>query len=322
MGDSIRLLAAVAAGILVAAMPHVLAAQEWPSKPVRIITPFPPGGVTDGIARNIQEPLSRALGQPVVVENKSGAAGAIGTEAIVRSPPDGYTFGVVISSHAANAALRNDLPFDPERDITPITRFGVNKLLLLVHPSLGVRDFAGLLDLGKKKQIHYASAGIGSAQHFAGATLKIMTGMDLVHVPYRGGGPAVADLLAGRVGMLFASLGLKQHADSGALIGLAVSHEERSRLAPTLPTVAESGVPGFGVFEWYALIGPANIPAPILDRLNRELRRIGDDPALEERWSQQGMEMVTSTPEETRTWLAGEVARYKELVPRISIEKE
>jgi len=324
----IAALAAGIASVMLAASALIAggtaAAQEWPAKPIRFIVPFPPGGVTDTISRLLQEPLSQALKQPVVIENKPGAGGTTGTEIVVRAEPDGYTMGLVISTHAANAAIRKKLPFDPVKDITPITRFGVNNLPLCVHPSLPVRTVAELVDYAKKNpgKISYASSGVGSAQHFAGEILKVKTGIDMVHIPYRGGAPAIADLLAGRVQLMFPSPAIKPHVDSGKVIALAVSHSERSQLFPTLPTLVEAGVPGYAIVEWYAIIGPANIPAAILERLNREIVRIVQDADLQARMLQQGVEMVTSAPEGLRAWIADEVARYKDIVSQVSIELE
>jgi tripartite-type tricarboxylate transporter receptor subunit TctC len=298
--------------------------QEWPTKPIRFIVPFTPGGVTDTISRVLQEPLSQALKQPVVVENKPGAGGTTGTEVIVRSEPDGHTVGLVISTLAANAAIQKKLSFDPVNDISPITRFGVNNLPLVVHPTLPVKTVVELVDYAKKNpdKISYASSGVGSAQHFAGEILKNLAGIDMLHVPYRGGAPAVADLLAGRVQLMFPSPAIRPHIESGKLIALAVSHSERSKLFPSLPTLSEAGVKGYGIVEWYAIIGPARIPPAIVDRINREIVRIVQDATLQERMLQQGVEMVTSTPDELRNWIADEVARLKDIASRMKIEVE
>jgi len=299
-------------------------AQEWPAKPIRFIVPFTPGGVTDTISRLLQEPLSEALKQPVVIENKPGAGGTTGTEIVTRSEPDGYTIGLVISTHAANAAIRKKLSFDPVKDITPITRFGVNNLPLCVHPSVPVKTVAELIEYAKKNpgKISYASSGVGSAQHFAGEILKIKAGIDMVHIPYRGGAPAIADLLAGRVQLMFPSPAIKPHVESGKVLALAVSNNERSKLFPALPTLIEAGVPDYSLVEWYAIIGPANLPPAVLERLNREIVRIVQDPELQSRMLQQGVEMVTSTPDGLRTWIAEEVDRYKDLVSKVTIELE
>jgi tripartite-type tricarboxylate transporter receptor subunit TctC len=314
----------VAVSVLIVAAATVAAAQDWPTKPIRFIVPFTPGGVTDTISRMLQEPLSQALKQPVVIENKPGAGGTTGTEIVVRSEPDGHTLGLVISTLAANAAIQKKLPFDPVNDISPITRFGVNNLPLVVHPSLSVKTVAELIDYAKKNpgKISYASSGVGSAQHFAGEILKNLAAIDMLHVPYRGGAPAVADLLAGRVQLMFPSPAIRPHIESGKLLALAVSHSERSKLFPTLPTLSEAGVAGYGIVEWYAIIGPAKIPAVTVERINREIVRIVQDPALQERMLQQGVEMVTSTPEEMRKWLIDEVAKFKDVASRMKIEIE
>ena len=190
-------------------------------------------------------------------------------------------------------------------------------LVLLIALGAGV-----ILVLPSRPSPMVASSGVGSAQHFAGEILKNLAGIDMLHVPYRGGAPAVADLLAGRVQLMFPSPAIRPHIESGKLLALAVSHSERSKLFPTLPTLSEAGVAGYGIVEWYAIIGPAKIPAATVERINREIVRIVQDPALQERMLQQGVEMVTSTPEEMRKWLIGEVAKFKDVASRMKIEIE
>ena len=322
MGDrtSRRLLLASAAAAVVSRAASECRAQAvagWPSGPIRVVVPFAPGGQTDAAARFIAGPMSQTLGRPVVVENRAGASGTIGAAEVARAAPDGHTLLVDAAGHASNPALYPRLPFDYARDFAPITQLAVSPQILAVHPSLPATSLAELVALAKRRpgELSYGSPGNGSAGHLAAAYLAHLAGIEVVQVAYRGGGPAIQDLLAGNLSFAFgsvsATLALVQE---GKLRPLAVSSLRRIRPLPDLPTVAELGYPGFDMNEWSGLYAPAATPAEIVARIGDAARRALAEEAVRQRIEQIGAEPVGNETGEFADWLARRRARMAELV--------
>ncbi len=280
---------------------NVAIAQSFPSKPTKMIVPYPPGGSADILARAIGAKVGEGLGQPVVIDNRPGAGTIIGTEATAKSPPDGYTFMLgTVSSHAINPALNPKLPFDPVKDFTPLSLVASIPFAMIVHPSVAARSVQEFIALAKARpgQLNYSSAGNGTSNHLAGELLKSMAGIDLVHVPYKGSAPALNDLVAGQVSLMFdLVLTAAPHIKSGAARGLAVTGAQRSPVLPGLPTVAESGLPGYEVSAWFGIFAPAGLPQPVAQRLNAEFVKVMREPDLKQRLAGLGAEALTSTPE-------------------------
>lgn len=293
-------------------------AMGWaPSRPVRLTVPWPPAGTTDIVARMMAPPLSEALGQPVVVENRAGAAGLIGTEAIVRAEPDGHAFGFIISTHVANAHLVRQHPYDPIRDITPLV-WVVNVSNILVVPSSSpirtVQEFVGRGRRGTRP-IAFASAGTGTSTHFSGEMFRLGAGIPMQHVPYRGGGPALTDVIAGNVDAMFGNAtSTLPHVRAGRLRPLAVTAGRRTVHLPEVPTVAETVLPGFEIAEWYGLVGPRGMPPAAVRRLNEEVNRIITRPAMRARLLEQGAEVVGGTPDEFAALIARDLAKIGEVI--------
>ena len=293
-------------------------AQPYPSKPTRLIVPYPPGGSADILARAIGAKLGDQLGQPVVIDNRPGAGTIIGTEATAKAAPDGYTVMLgTVSSHAINPALNAKLPFDPVKDFTPVSLVASIPFVMLVHPSLPAETVQELIALARARpgQLNYASAGNGTSNHLAGELFKSMTGIDMVHVPYKGSAPALTDLLAGQVPVMFdLALTALPHVRSGAARGLAVTSKERSPVAPKLPTVAESGVPGYEVSAWFGVFAPAGVPPAATQRLNAELVKVMRQPAVRARLASQGADALSSTPEAFSAYLKDEIGKWAKVV--------
>lgn len=307
--------AAVVALSLAAVSAH---AQIYPSKPVRMIVPFAAGGALDIVARSVGERLSGALGQQVVVDNRGGAGGAIGTEIAARAAPDGHTLLTGhIGTHAINVNLYPKLGYHPVRDFAPITLVAMFPLGLFVHPSLPAQSVPELIALAKSRpgQINFASAGSGGPTHMAGEMLKAMARIDIVHVPYKGNAAALNDLLGGRVHLFFSNLVTAMpHARSGRLRAIAVSTAKRSQQAPELPTIAESGVPGYEVTNWIGMLAPAATPRAIVLRLNRDIAAILNASDMKENFRAQGMDLVSSTPEEFAAFIRSEMTKWRRVV--------
>jgi tripartite-type tricarboxylate transporter receptor subunit TctC len=293
-----------------------------PSKPIKIVVPTSPAGGNDAMARIIAQKLNERLKQPVIVENKAGANGAIGTEFVARAAPDGYTilFGY-IATHGINPAL-SKVPYDPVKDFAPITEVAEAQGVLVVTPSLPAKSVKELIADAKAKpgKLSYASAGNGTAPHIAGELFKQMTATDILHVPYKGSGPAVTDTLAGTTQMMFPSLvAASGHIKSGKLRGLAVTGKKRSPLFPELPTIAESGVPGFEVVQWYGLFAPARTPKEIVEKLNREIVAVMKDPDTAKKFAAQGADIVTGSPEQLGTLVQSELAKWGKFIKEAKI---
>lgn len=313
---------ACAAFVLVAAS-VAATAQGYPAKPIRLIVPYPPGGPTDFVGRILGQKITEAWGQQVVVENRAGAASAIGTEIAARAAADGYTLLLGTSAgFCINPALGGKLSYDPERDFAPVSLLVINPQILVVHPSLPVHSVKGLVALAKNRpgQINYASVGNASPQHLGMEMLKRMTGIDMVHVPYKGTAPAVTDILAGHVSLMFNSMpSVLPQARSGKLRGIAVGSAKRSPAAPDIPTVAEAGVPGFEYVTWYGLYAPANTPRDVLSLLNTQIVKILSDPEISQRFASQGAEPAGSTPDQLATYRRAEFERWRKLISTMNL---
>jgi tripartite-type tricarboxylate transporter receptor subunit TctC len=307
------------------ALPFATAwAQTYPisSKPIRIIVPTSPAGGNDAMARIVAQKLGDRMKQPVIVENKAGANGAIGTEFVAKAAPDGYTilFGY-IATHGINPGL-SKVPYDPVKDFAPIAQIAEAQGVLVVNPSVDAKSVKDLIALAKAKpgKLSYASAGNGTAPHVAGELFKQLTGTDLLHVPYKGSGPAVTDTLSGQTQVMFPSLvAASGYIKSGKLRGLAVTGKKRSPLFPELPTIAESGVPGFEVVQWYGLFAPANTPKEIVDRLNREVVAVMKDPDTATKFAAQGADIVSGSPDELGKLVQSELAKWGKFIKEAKI---
>ena len=322
-----RTLQLVTLAIIVASgwLAPAAAQQPYPVKPIRIISPFAPGGGNDVLCRTVAQKLAENLKQQVFVENRPGANGIIGTEAAARSAPDGYTIILIPSGHAVNATLYRKLPYDSIRDFTPITLVGSSPLVLAVHPSVPAKNVKELAALAKARpgQFTYGSAGVGSSGHLAGALFETMTGTKLVHIPYKGMGLAVSDLIGGQVTLTFGtSLSVVPHVRSGKLRALATTGAQRSPALPDLPTVAESGIPGYEASLWYAFVGPARLPPEIVRRLNSEIVAVLGLPEVRERLANQGVDVRSSTPEELGRLLTSDLGRWAGVVQRAGVRVE
>ncbi|MEN9783190.1 MAG: hypothetical protein RJA24_533 [Pseudomonadota bacterium] len=311
--------------LLVAAVAAPAAAQQgFPARPIRLISPFAAGGGNDLLCRTVAAKMTESLKQQVIVENRTGANGMIGTEAAARAVPDGHTLVLIPSGHAVNASLYSKLPYDPIRDFTTVSLVGASPLVLAVHPSLPAKNVKELAALAKARpgQLSYVSAGIGSSGHLGGALFEVMTATKMVHVPYKGMSLALIDLVSGQVSLSFAtSLSVIPHVQSGRLRALASTGAQRSPALPNLPTIAET-VPGYEASLWYGFVGPARIPADIVRRLNTEIVAALKFPDVRERLGAQGIDVQTSTPEEFARLLGNDMERWAKVVQRAGIKVE
>jgi tripartite-type tricarboxylate transporter receptor subunit TctC len=298
-------------------------AQDYPTKPIRFVVPYPPGGGTDIIARIVQEKLTQGLGQPIIIENRGGAGGAVGTEVVAKSAPDGYTILFTLSSHTINPLLYK-LPFDVEKDFAPISLVASLPQIITVYPPLPVKNMQELIALAKANpgKLNFASVGNGSPSHIAGELLKLKAGIDLVHIPYKGGGPAVADALAGQVQLAIVSIpAAMSHVKSGRLRALAVTTLRRSPGAPEIPTVAESaGIPDYEVDSWFAMFAPAKTPPAIVARLQREIARVVQLPEIREKLLQQGADAVGGSSAELERVVKSELRKWEVVIRQAGIK--
>ncbi|GAA4333090.1 tripartite tricarboxylate transporter substrate binding protein [Variovorax defluvii] len=302
------------------------AGAAYPDKPIRIIVPYPPGGSVEIVSRVISDRLAQALGQPVVVESKGGAAGNIGAHYVATQPADGYTLIMgTQSTHGTNNLLFKETRHDPVKDFEPITMVAAAPLLLVVNPKVAATDGKSLLQYiaGQKDGVSFGSASTGGGGHLAGERFKKLTGLNLVHVPYKGSGPLRSDLIAGHVPMSFDNMASALPAvQAGQLRALAVTSAARSSVAPDIPTMAEAGFPPVVLDTWYALFAPAGTPKPVVERLNQEVVKILQEPAVAERLRGLGMDVVTTTPEGLRTRVVEDTARYKRIIDDAKIEAQ
>ena len=301
------------------------AAQWFPSKPIRWIVPFPPGGAADIISRAIGRKLSEAWGQQIVIDNRPGAGGNVGTEIAARAAPDGHTVIVVPATFTTSPSLYRNLPFDPVKDFTPVTLISSSPLILVVHPSLPVTSVKQLITLARARpgQINYASSGVGASAHLAAELLKAMAGVDVVHVPYKGQPPAMIDLVSGQVQMMFPNLPVVlPHVKAGKLRPLAVTTTKRAALMPEIPTMVESGLPGFEVTQWTGLVVPAGVPKPVITALHGKVVRVLGQPDVRRTLSNQGFEPVGNTPEQFSTYIRAEMEKWGKVIKEAGIRAE
>lgn len=303
----------------------VAGAQDYPNKPIRFIVPYPPAGGTDIVARILTEPLGATLGQSIIIDNRGGAAGNVGTEIAARAPADGYHILFTLSSHTINPKLYGKLPFDVERDFLPISLAAMIPQILVVHPSVPANTVQELIALAKTQpgKLNYASVGTGSPGHIAGELFKLKTGVDIVHVPYKGGGPAVIDTIGGQVQLLFVSMPAAwQHVKAGKLKAIAVTSDKRSVAAPDVPTIMESGVADYVVNSWYGALAPAKTPPAAIARLQAAFASVLNLPQVKEKLLAQGAEAAPSTPAEFDRVIKDELAKWEYVIRAANIKPD
>lgn len=323
---ALRICAAITCIAAMLATSGVALAQAYPVKPLRLVVPFGPGGSNDIVARILAQKLTEAIGQPVIVENRPGAGGTVGTDLVVKSAPDGYTIMIgATSTIAANVGLYPKRNFDPVKSLTPIGQIAEGAFLMAVpaaSPARTVREFIELAR-GKPGQLNYGTSGRGSSMHLMGEMFKMLAKVDMVHVPYKAGGPAIADLAVDRVQLLYSDLAaLLPFVKGGQVRALAVTTPKRSALLPDLPTMAEAGVPGYDATSWYGILGPAGLPREIVMRLNAEFSRIVHSADGKERFAGLGIEPVTGTPEEFANYIRAQVVKWSEVAKSSGVELE
>ena len=297
---------------------------SWPTqKPIRFIAVFPPGGSVDQVARILAPALQAELKQNVIVENIGGASGVIGTSAMTRSDPDGYTFAVVFDTHGVNPSLKDKLPYDTIKDIAPIILVGTSPMVLVASKNSGITSFKQLADQSKAgKKFSYGSIGIGSLGHLAMARLAKQAGFDWNHIPYRGGGPLMQDILGGQVELAIGSEFLvKPHIESGGIIPLVITTAKRSPALPNVPTISESGFPGFSAPAWWAVLAPGKTPPAILDAMNKALNKVLKTPAVAEKFKSQGIEIIGGTPETAREFIGKQIGIWGKFVIENNIKE-
>jgi tripartite-type tricarboxylate transporter receptor subunit TctC len=313
--------AALATALL--AFPAATPAQQYPAKPIRIIVPFPAGGIADLFGRVIGQKFNEAWGQSAVVDNRPGAGGNIGADLVAKSPPDGYTLVTgSIGTHAVNVSLFSKLPYDPVRDFAPVSLIMEAEGLLVVHPSLPVKSVRELVALAKARpgQLSYASAGHGTASHLSGELFKSMAKVDMVHVPYKGNVPAITDLLTGQTSLLFATMPtVLPQVQAGRLKALAVTSSSRSPAAPELPTIAEAALPGYSVTNWIGIFAPAGTPRDIVQKLNGEIIRTMQAPDIQKRLVNEGAKFTAATPDQFGVFVKAEMAKWAKVVKEAGI---
>lgn len=320
-----RLLPALAALVaLLLAAPAVRAADTYPSRPIHLIIPFPPGGSNDVVGRVFANALSDRLGQAVVVENRAGAGGVLGTEIASNAAPDGYTLLVISLAHAVNPWLYT-LKYDPIKSFTPVGIMASGTNVLVVNPTLGVKSVKDLLALAKAKpgELNYASAGIGSFQHLGGELFKLAAGVNIVHVPFRGGGPAMLDVLAGNTKIMFSSLvQTTPYIRNGQLIALGTGGAQRSPVLPEVPTIAEAGVPGYQATNWWGILAPAGTRSEIIDKLHAALGQVQDAPETQKRLESEGADVVRMSPAEFGAFMVSEMDKWRRVVKEGGIKAQ
>jgi len=315
---------AVAFGILAALVP-LAAAQGWTTRPIRVIVPFPPGGTTDQIIRRIQPLLDQELKTTIVVENRSGASGSLGTAIAAKAEPDGTTFVMVFDSHAANPSLLANMPFDTLHDLAPVMLVGKSPMVLTTHPSTPYRSFADVLGAARKSPgaISYGTIGAGSLAHLTMSQIDNELKVSFTHVPYKGGGPLTTDALAGHVPLAIGTIALfSPHIQAGSLRPLAVTAAARAKQLPDVPTIAELGVTGFEAQSWWGLLAPAKTSPDIVARMNAAMAKALADPRVKQGLSEQGVDYVLSSPDEFGTFIASEVARWAKVIKANNIVGE
>jgi tripartite-type tricarboxylate transporter receptor subunit TctC len=293
------------------------AAQPYPTKPVRIVVPFAPGGPADLYARVVGEKLQGVLGQSFVVENKPGAGSIIGTDAVAKSAPDGYTLLMMSNTHTVNESLVPDKPFQLMRDFVPVAPVNYSDLVLVVHPSVPANNLREFIALAKAKPgaLNYASSGTGTPYHMAGELFKAMAGVNILHVPYKGSSGARTDILGGQVQMMFDAITtMAPNVQAGKLKALGTSGSARSAVLPDVPTVAEAGVPGYDAVIWLGIMAPAGTPRPVVERLNAEITKIVNAPEMKAAWGRQGAIAMSMTPDEFARFMRDDIDKWARIV--------
>jgi len=300
----------------IAALAFAAQAQTWPTKPVKIIAVFPPGGSVDQVARIFAAQLTTQTGQQFIVENKGGASGSIGTQQVATAPPDGYTFGVVFDTHGVNPSLIPNIPFDTVKDLAPVMLVGTSPMALVAHVSQPYKDFRDVLAAAKAgKPVAFGSIGTGSLGHLAMAQIANQQKVEFTHVPYRGGGPLMTDAIGGQVPLAIGTVFLvNPHVKGGKVRALAVTSAKPSPQMPGVAPIADQGVPGFTALAWWGVIAPANTPPALVRRMYDELSKALKDPGVAQKLTEQGMEIVGGGPEEMDRFVRGEIARWAQVV--------
>ena len=317
-------LARAVAVLLLWLLTAAAAAQDYPNKPIRSIVPYPPAGGTDVVARILSEPLAAVLGQPILIDNRGGAAGNLGTDLAAKAAPDGYTILFTLSSHTINPKLYPNLPFDVERDFVPISLAALSPQILVAHPSVPANNIRELIALARSQpgKLNFASVGTGSPAHIAGELLKLKSGIDMVHVPYKGGGPAIADTLGGQVQLAFVTLpAAMQYVKAGKLKALAIASDRRSAVVPDIPTIAET-VPGCVVNSWYGALAPAKTPPAIIAKLQAAFAKVLAMPEVKEKLFAQGAEAQSSTSAEFAARIHDELREWEYVIREAKIGAE
>ncbi len=312
-----------AAGFLLA-FTAAAAAQDYPNRPVRLIIPFPPGGINDTVGRLVATQLSTRLGKQVVVDNRGGAGGTVGTELAANAPKDGYTLLVISLAHAVNPWLYK-LPYDPIKAFAPIAIVASAPNVIVVHPSLPVHSVTDLITLAKEKpgQLQYASAGVGSFMHLGGELFKLKAGADLLNVPFKGAGPAMIDIVGGHTKVAFATtLTAPPYVRQGKLRALGIGAAKRNASLPEVPTVSEAGVPGYEVANWIGIVAPAGTPAAIVEKLSREIAAIQDLPEVQKQFANEGADVIRMSPDAFGAFMQSEMAKWERVVKEGGIKAE
>jgi tripartite-type tricarboxylate transporter receptor subunit TctC len=323
---NVRCMRAVAAlAALVPVLGLTQGAASYPDKPIKLVVPYPPGGSTDPVARLLAQDIASRIGQPIVVDNRPGAAGSIGTEAVARAAPDGYTILLHTSVIATDPTLKKNAAYDVKRDLAPVTLAVTGPYLVVVNPSLPVRNIAELIAYAKANpgKLFYGSAGQGSSGHLIGELFKQAAGIEMTHVPYKGGGPSITGLMGNEVQLLFDTLGgSRALAESGKLRALAVTSPARSPVMPNVPTVSESGLKDFQAVYWLGIFAPAKTPPPIVDKLYREIKQSLDNPEIKAKLQEQGNVAQALPPAEFAKVLDGDIQRYRTVIDSAKITLE
>ena len=302
---------------LCACFAGMVMAQGYPNKPVKLVVPYPPGGPTDIVARLVAQKLGDQMGQPFVIENKPGAGGNPGAEAVARSAPDGYTLLVATTAHAINPSLFSKLNYQLLKDLSPVTQLTSGPLVIVANPALPAKNVTELIALAKSKSggLNFASSGNGQSTHLSAELFSAMAGVKMSHIPYKGSAPALTDVMGGQTDLMFDTmLSSMPHVKAGKLKALAVTSAQRSPIAPELPTVAESGLPGYEAIAWNGLLAPAGTPKEVVARLNAELKKVLEQPEVKQRFEAQGFTASWNTPEAFESFLKSEVDKWDKVV--------
>jgi len=293
----------------------------YPIRPIRLIMPFAPGGSADNLGRTIQPSLGDTLGQQVIIDNRPGASSIIGTDIAAKSTADGYTLLLITTTYTVIPSLKKSLPYDPVKDFAGVSLLVSQANILAVHPSVPAKSVKELVALAKTKPLNFASGGIGSSPHLSGELLNLVAGTRMTHVPYKGSGPGVSDLIGGHVQLMFAGpLTFDQHIRAGKLRALAVADKKRSNVMPDLPTMAEAGFPGVETGTWYALLAPAATPRAVIEKLNKAIVSVLEQPVIKQRMAAQGVEIIGGTPAELDQYMRSEIAKWAKLVKAAKIQ--